>query len=722
MSPESSTNRRTVAVLHVALVLCVGLLLESLVLALAESYHRQAVVAHQRRATQDASVLASELEGRLDASLMVLHALAAEVRIDPDLSGERFALLAEEMVSRPALPVRHVALAPDLVIRHIHPREGNEAAIGFDYRTSPEQFADVERCLREGRLLLTGPVDLVQGGQALVARLPVTLRDGTLWGLLGMVIEVDTLAAAASLVPRVDDRSYALRAGGDAPAHLFGDAETWRRKPVTVPVEVPGDWWTLSTAPADGRWASRGRTWWTIVGLGTLAVTLITGFMAQLLYVQGRLRQALATIGRQARFDSLTELPNRSHFVSQLEGVLHSARRTGRPFALLFVDVDHFKQVNDTLGHHVGDQLIRALSQRVRGSVRSDDLVARLGGDEFVIVLREVGSAVHAERRARAIQTSLEEPVRADEHEVHVSVSIGIALFPEDGRTADDLLRHADLAMYAAKGAGRRTLHFFNAELRKSAESHRRIHDDILVGLAQGQFSVHYQPIVDLETGRVAKAEALLRWFHPERGAISPAEFIPIAETTGVIRNLGALVLRQVAQDHRRLREAGLELSISVNRSPRELTEATAAAEWLAVLAEEGMPPERLVLEITESVLVGETEREQALLRELRGHGIRVAIDDFGTGYSSLNYLRRYPVDLLKIDRSFLESTPEDERQVALLGALLRVARSLGIATVAEGVEEQAQRDLLEALGCRYAQGWLLGRPVPLDALIDQLT
>ncbi|PTC01381.1 hypothetical protein C9975_02540 [Thalassospira xiamenensis] len=353
--------------------------------------------------------------------------------------------------------------------------------------------------------------------------------------------------------------------------------------------------------------------------------------------------------------------------------------------------------------------------------MRGEDLIARLGGDEFVVVLRDLDDEIQAEQHAQRIVEQVQPTLRLQQNEVSISASIGIAMFPVDGMHSSELLKHADLAMYAAKSAGRQTVYFFNSSLRFAAEQHINLHHDMLMGIERGEFEVHYQPVVDANTQQIYKCEALLRWNHPKNGMISPAEFIPVAEKTGAIRSLGEFVQAQVCADWKKLRAQGFSLSVSINRSPREFNQSNIAQQWLDALQECGMPPDALIVEITESMLMRSQERQLYNLEQLRQAGVKVAIDDFGTGYSSLNYLRRYPVDFIKIDRSFLLDVPANKQQNALLDALIRIAATLDLEVIAEGVETQAQADLLKEMGCQYLQGFLFSRPIPFAELLARL-
>ncbi len=671
-------------------------------------------------ALQDLATIRARIEGHLNANLVAIRTLRAELALNPVVEPERFQRLAEEVLTD-ELHTRHVAVAPDLVIEYIYPLIGNEAALGLDYRESPAQIRSIEAALEAGDILISGPVDLVQGGRDLIARVPVYLhRSDELWGIISQVIDHESLFADAGLFD-AEMWSVGLRGadgegmGGDV---FAGSELLWQLDPVMVPVELPvGQWW-LAAMPASLAWerplASYSGYWFLGIALSLATSILIYGLLTSHM----RLRRAFSTISHQARFDGLSGLPNRQFFTQQLEAQIRRCRRREQRFALMFLDLDHFKEINDSLGHEAGDDLLQGCSQRIVAAMRADDMVARFGGDEFVILVRELSDPVDAELAAEKVLAALRPPLEVAGHEVSIGGSIGIAVYPDDGVSTTDLLKHADLAMYAAKSAGRDTSYFYNESLRHQSDTHLKLHREIQLGLADGQFEVHYQPIIDAVSGEIRAVEALIRWQHPERGLLSPADFIPVAERTGVIRELGLQVLRQGCADCRRMLSAGLDVTLSINRSPREFNDNRTVQRWLEVLAEEGLEPERLTVELTESLLMPDRERQHQLLRDLHDGGVRLAIDDFGTGYSSVTYLRKFPVSQIKIDGVFVSEMLDDNAQYALVEALVRMAQALGLAVVAEGVETAEQARMLTAMGCQLLQGYYFGRPMSASDLI----
>ncbi|MGY0570844.1 bifunctional diguanylate cyclase/phosphodiesterase [Bradyrhizobium sp. RDM12] len=423
-------------------------------------------------------------------------------------------------------------------------------------------------------------------------------------------------------------------------------------------------------------------------------------------------------IAHMAHYDALTDLPNRVLMRGHLERRVAELRQ-GKPFAILYIDVDEFKGVNDSLGHEVGDELLRQVANRLRACVSGNDLVARLGGDEFAIVKAGTCDQAGLTALAERILTSLRMPVDCKGQEIATDASIGIAIAPDHGDNLDDLLKRADLAMYAAKSEGRGTFRIFVPEYDAKARLRRQLELDLRQALGRGEFEVHYQPLVDLAANVVTGCEALLRWHHPERGMVSPADFIPVAEDTGLIGEIGEWVLKQACT------EAASwpgDIHIAVNVSPVQFRSKTLALKVAAALAESGLAPGRLELEITETVLIRDDEEALTVLQQLRELGVRIALDDFGTGYSSLSYLHRFPFDKIKIDRSFISDIGEPEDSSPIVQAVVHMAAARHMATTAEGVETEAQREVLRQLGCSQMQGWLFSPAVPAAKLKQLLS
>jgi diguanylate cyclase (GGDEF)-like protein len=431
-------------------------------------------------------------------------------------------------------------------------------------------------------------------------------------------------------------------------------------------------------------------------------------------------KRAEEEIRNLAFFDPLTQLPNRRLLMDRLTHALSTSERAGGEGALLFIDLDKFKTLNDTRGHHIGDLLLMQVAGRLKDCLRESDTVARWGGDEFTVLLEDLGDdAEEAARSAatvtRKILASLNEPYQLQGQQHHSSPSIGVVKFRGRALSADELLKRADLAMYQAKGAGRNTVSVYDPSMQAAVTRHARLEADLRQALQSEQFVLHYQPQVGID-GELLGAEALVRWNHPQRGIVTPGDFIPVAEDSGLILPLGQWILRTACMQLRAwsARPETARLSLSVNISARQFHDAQFVAQTLAVIEETGIDPHRLKLELTESLLIQNLDGIVDKMRALMRHGVRFALDDFGTGYSSLSYLKRLPLEQLKIDRSFVRDIFTDGDDVAIVRAIVTLGQSLGMQVIAEGVEEERQWRFLESIGCETFQGYFFGRPAPI--------
>jgi diguanylate cyclase (GGDEF)-like protein/PAS domain S-box-containing protein len=437
-------------------------------------------------------------------------------------------------------------------------------------------------------------------------------------------------------------------------------------------------------------------------------------------------KQVQARVEHLAYHDPLTELPNRSLLLDRLQQALVRNRRRGLLGALLFIDLDRFKNINDSLGHRVGDLLLREVGACVAGQIRSEDTLARLGGDEFVVLLGELGhnhEAAPREARALAekIHTAISRDFNVSGYALRVAASVGVAVFPEGNETADDVLRHADIAMYRAKAAGRGTVCFFSPDMQVAAQQRLELEGELRQALERGEFLLHFQPQVEIATGRILGAESLLRWVHPQQGMLSPAVFVPVLEESGLIVSAGDWVLRAACQTASQLMRFHPNLKIAVNVSPRQLHQSSFAQRVRSILTETGVAPEAIELEITESAVIQDVDDTVRVMSALKDLGVRFSLDDFGTGYSSLSYVKRLPLDTLKIDRAFVQDCTTDPNDAAIVRAIIAMARSLNLSVVAEGIEQEAQLLFLQELGCAAYQGFLFSPPVPATQLLTIL-
>ena len=435
----------------------------------------------------------------------------------------------------------------------------------------------------------------------------------------------------------------------------------------------------------------------------------ITRDVTELKHSERRLKQL-------AHFDSLTDLPNRVQFIERLEQTMADADRNERLVGVVFLDLDRFKYINDSLGHGKGDILLREVAMRLNGAIRRGDTVARLSGDEFALVLADMGHVNDAVRVAQKILDVFQQPFLVAGHELFVTASLGITLYPFDDRGAEDLLRNADVAMYRAKESGKNNFQFYVAEMTAKATERLSLETDLRSALDRGELSLDYQPIADGKSGCVVGMEALLRWKHPVRGMISPAQFIPLAEETGFIIPIGEWVLRTACEQCRAWQKLGFpSLHVAVNLSARQFHQKDLPASVYQILQETGLSPGSLGLEITEGLVMQQAEASINTLRELVAMDIKISIDDFGTGYSSLSYLKRFPINVLKIDQSFVHDIPGDADDAAIASTIITMAHSLGLKVVAEGVETEEQLSFMCQHGCDAMQGYFFSKPLPAD-------
>ena len=431
-----------------------------------------------------------------------------------------------------------------------------------------------------------------------------------------------------------------------------------------------------------------------------------------------RLERAVKDLQYLANYDSLTQLPNRALCMDRIKYALKRASRTNDMVAILFLDLDHFKDVNDSLGHAVGDQLLKATSQRLLERIRSEDTLARLGGDEFVIILNELQSTEDVISVVEKIVLSFEEPFQLSNYEVNTTVSVGVCMFPHDGIDVDSLMKAADAAMYKAKEVGRNTYEFYEVELNQLAIRRHQLANELRQAISSDELSLVFQPQLNIRENRVIGAEVLLRWTHPVLGSISPAEFIPIAENTGLIKDIGEWVMEGACKKIAECRENGFEIRLAVNLSALQFRQTNLPETIAATLQRYRVPPRLLEVEITESMLMRDVSQAIDILERLKEMQIRIAIDDFGTGYSSLSYLRRFPLDALKIDRTFIDELVVDADDTAITLAVISMAKSLRLDVIAEGVETAQQQEFLAKNNCDDIQGYYFARPMNYKDLL----
>lgn len=440
----------------------------------------------------------------------------------------------------------------------------------------------------------------------------------------------------------------------------------------------------------------------------------IIELFAQMASIAIEREQSTQLIWQQANFDALTKLPNRHMMQEHLQFALKNCQRNKHKMAVIFLDLDHFKDINDTLGHEFGDLLLRETAKRIQSSIRKNDTVARLGGDEFVILINELKSILGAERIIEQLLEALSQPYHLKNEVVHCTASIGITIYPDDATDIDTLLRNADQAMYGAKAIGRNNYHYFTDSMRESAVKRMSLINDLRKAVDKNEFFLLYQPIVDLRSQSLVKAEALIRWQHPIHGIVSPLDFIPLAEETGLIIEISDWLFKQVIHDITHWRaNFSKNLQISINTSPRQYKDGDGnIASWLAFIKDEQIDPKAVAFEITENLLMDSQSELEEILTRVKRAGVELSIDDFGTGYSSFSYLREFQTNYVKIDKSFVQKMSRGSSDLALCEAIIVMAQKLNIKVIAEGIETEEQKQLLQNIGCDFGQGYLLSKPI----------
>jgi diguanylate cyclase (GGDEF)-like protein len=419
-----------------------------------------------------------------------------------------------------------------------------------------------------------------------------------------------------------------------------------------------------------------------------------------------------------AEHDFLTDLPNRLLLTDRLRQALHSAKRNGTNLALMFVDIDHFKNINDTLGHEIGDQLLKQIASTLSNCLRNTDTISRQGGDEFIILLPDIADDYAPADIAGKLLDVCSTLYMVGDSELSVTASIGIAVYPNDGNTADLLIKNADTAMYYAKSAGRNNFQFFTQEMTQRVTEQMALENSLRKAISNNELVLHYQPMLSISTGEIQGVEALIRWNHPEWGLIGPDRFIPVAEAGGLINSIGNWVLRQACRQNRIWQDMGLPpIRVSINLSVLQFRQPDFLQEITQILLQSGMTPNYLILEVTESISLQGQAEVISWLNTLKEMGVSLAVDDFGTGYSSLSYLKRLPVDIIKIDKSFIRDIASDPNDAAIIIAIISMAHSLKLSVTAEGVETSQQLDFLKANGCDCVQGFMFSHPLPAEDL-----
>ena len=668
---------------------------------------------------------AASIERRLSHSLATTYVLAQEVRRTNGYM-PHFNQYAKSIMHWVG-GVSNLQLAPDGIIRDVYPLQGNEKAIGHNIIVDDKRRDEALLAVKKRRLTLAGPFTLVQGGMGVIGRNPVFLerQDGEVfWGFASALIYLDDLLQSTGL-EALEAKGY--RYTLEKQEETTGQWQTFARSKHDIGevcvegiVKVPNGLWRIKLA----RKVS-ANTLWTLLLLAIVSIVAALGayltfrVLLEPIKLRELVKEKTKALEYLAFHDPLTGLASRRLLQEKINEHLQRVKHTDEILGLLYLDLDEFKRINDTMGHDMGDQLLQEIAQRIQACVRKTDVVSRFGGDEFAILLMGLHSKKDAVMVAKKVIDALSVAIKLRHREVVVTASIGITVGPDDGLLAEELLLNADLALYASKNNGKNQSMFFNHQMKQKMVAMLDMEEGLREGIRQDQFFLVFQPIVCMNSKRNLKFEALLRWEHPTQGLIYPDNFIEVAEQTGLIVPMGWQVLEKACEFVNRYTDTDEQtLTVTINISPRQFMEADFVSRTFKILSANNVSPENIVLEVTESMLMKDIDHALVVMAQLRRGGIRFSMDDFGTGYSSLAQLKQLPVCFIKIDRSFIMDICSQKEAPQIVEAIIAMSHKLGLKVVAEGIETQAQSEMLEKMGCEMGQGYLFSRPVTINQLL----
>jgi len=740
--PESVTNTFVRGLLHPLFPVLIFLVFLGTASWLKHGIDQQDNSQIQASLSNEAQAMAANLEREFLVHLQAIRRMAQRLEVNPDTTEAEWSQDARNYLDDFGVYQAIEWIDRDFVIRWLEPLSGNRDVVGYNVAFSPERRQALERAQASGTIDVSGVIELRQGGQGLVIYVPVHAGPDNN-GFVAGVFKMETLARQL-LTSRVLDAFHIRITDGDNLAYELNSAvtsESAQRLSHTSPVELPTLDWALTVTPSTA-WVQSQRSIWpwvTFISLLFMGIlTSLTTLLVQLILKRNR---ALLKTRRELEFeidqrksvqqdlarlestDALTGLANRRFFMEDLSHTLSIADRQMRQVALVMMDLDRFQMLNDSLGHQFGDELLIKVSERLNQLSNEKILVAYSGGDEFMVCQQHVDDLDDVINLLGQIKQSFAEPFEVQGEAHSVTATMGIAVYPQSGLDADTLLRNADVALYRAKEQGRNTYQFYTEGMQDREVMRLELDKDLSHALANDEFVLYFQPQVDLESAEIHSVEALIRWEHPRRGLLPPVEFIPLAEESGRITEIGRWVVMAACRQLAQWQGTDFEhLRIAVNLSGRELDDEDLVDHIREALETHNVPPKRLEVELTEEIFIQNIEHNLDQLSRLHKLGVQLAIDDFGVGYSSLGYLRDFPVDLLKIDRSFITDVTERHDDAVITRAVINLAHNLGIQVVAEGVETMEQLVFLKNHRCDLAQGYLISRPVPAAVLEKALS
>lgn len=669
-----------------------------------------------------------QLEESINSTFFLFKGFITHIKLNPGLTQTEFEKISKQLIDDQP-KISNIAAAPDFTVRMVYPLEGNQQLMDLDYHQLPTQWPSILRAKETGQVVLAGPVQLVQGGVGLIGRLPVYIQGAAgqreFWGIVSTVIHVDEFYRAAGLYDASLGLEFAIRGKngmGDKGEVFFGNGELFRHdRSIIMDIMIPGGFWQIAAKPTED-WPAFSKPVLFIYLLGSISVLLaIISFYIRRSH-EYQWRKNELHISYLAYHDSLTGLPNRTHFAEELGRVLAHAKRSGNTIAVLMLDLDHFKQINDTMGHAAGDELLIEIARRLKKRTRKEDHIARLGGDEFAIIQRDLKTPDDAVTFAQELIDSLSQPYNIKQTRFQSSASIGIAIWHPGEKIDTNLIEEADIALYRAKDKDRGSYAFHTSEMTRESQRRVDLRNELEKALKTDALYLVYQPQIDIKNNKLIGVEALLRWKHPIYGYISPAEFIPIAETHGMINRLGSYVLKNACNALIRWRNNGLfQKVMAVNISHGQLNNDAFYQELIELMDKISLPGNTLELEVTEQATAQPRTNSGLMLNMLATKGIKLTMDDFGTGYSSLSTLKQWPFRRLKIAQTFVRDMLTNPAHREIVQATIGLAENLGLQVIAEGVEKKEQMVFLEQNGCYQIQGYLLAHPMLEKDLIAWL-